>query len=386
MIFRRISYVLAFQFTAVVFGILLVTGVVFIASDTAQSGREAHGRLQRQLAEIVEEHEGSWDISALPPFQRERMRITDALGKTIYAGALFRDIAFVPRRGFSQIQSGRETFDVLTAPFVEAGNIVGYIQVADRVPLDELQSRVFLFLLVSAAISAAAFGVGLYFARRSLRPAQEMMDRLEQFTQDASHELRTPLTAVGTSLDLALAKDENRDLIRAAKRDLKDMGTLVERLLELARLDTFVLHRDPVDVTALVSSVLDTHEPIAKDKGVTITRSLAQGVTQSADGAMLRQVVANIVGNAIKFNKAGGVVAVTLTKDALFVHDNGAGIAPEALPKIFDRFYRADAARTKASDGLGLGLSLAKRIVDLHGWTIKAESNPDKGTLFTVKF
>ena len=386
MILRRISYALALQFTGVVFAILLVTGGVFIVSDTAQSGREAHGRLQRQLAEIVEEHEGSWDIPSLPPFERERIRITDALGKTIYAGALFRDVLFVPRRGFSQIQSGRETFDVLTAPFVENGNIVGYIQVADRVPLDELQSRVFLFLLVSAAISAAAFGVGLFFARRSLRPAQEMMDRLEQFTQDASHELRTPLTAVGTSLDLALAKEENKDLIRAAKRDLKDMGTLVERLLELARLDTFVLHRDPMDVTVLVSSVLDTHEPIAKDKGVTITRSLAQGVTQSADGAMLRQVVANIVGNAIKFNKAGGVVAVTLTKDALFVHDNGAGIAPEALPKIFDRFYRADAARTKASDGLGLGLSLAKRIVDLHGWTIKAESNPDKGTLFTVKF
>lgn len=386
MIFRRISYALAFQFTAVVFAILLVTGGVFIVGDIAQSQRDAHGRLQRQLGDIVERHEGSWAVPSLPPFQRERIRITDALGKTIYAGALFREIPFVPRRGFSQIESGRETFDVLTAPFVEAGNIVGYIQVADRVPLEKLGSRLFLFFVVSAAISAAAFYVGLFFARRSLHPAQEMMDRLEQFTQDASHELRTPLTAVGTSLDLALTKDENNDLIRAAKRDLKDMATLVDTLLQLARLDAFILHPEPIDVTALVSSVLDAHEPIAKSKGITITRSLANGISQSADGAMLKQVVANIVGNAIKFNNPGGVVAVTLTKDALFVHDNGPGISPEALPKIFDRFYRADAARSKASDGLGLGLSLVKRIVDMHEWTMRAESSPGKGTLFTVKF
>ena len=384
MILKRISYSLALQFTGFVFTLLLVAGAVFLAGDIAQRDRESHMRLEEQLEQIL--HAGSRRIPDLPPFQRERIRITDALGKIVYAGTLFDDVPFVPRRGLSRVETGRETFDVLTAPFVEGGDIVGYIQVADRAPIDDLQARVFLFLLVSAAISAGAFGVGLFFARRSLLPAQEMMRRLEQFTQDASHELRTPLTAVGTSLDLALTKADNADLIRSAKRDLKDMGTLVERLLELARLDTFALRREPTDATALVGAVLDTHEPLAKERGVTITRALAKGVTLSADAPMLRQIVANIVGNAIKFNKKGGVVAVTLTKDALFVHDNGPGIAPEALPKIFDRFYRADAARTRASDGLGLGLSLTKRIVDLHGWSIKAESSPGKGTLFTVKF
>lgn len=386
MIFRRISYSLALQFTGFVFAILLVTGAVFLASDGAQRGLVAHERLEQQLSQILSRPAGSRSIPSLPRFQRERIRITDALGKTIYAGALFDDIPFVPKRGLTTIESGRESFQVLTAPFVESGDIVGYIQVADRAPLDELQERVFLFLVVSAAISAAAFGVGLFFARRSLKPAEQMMQRLEQFTQDASHELRTPLMAMSSSLDLALAKDENRDLVRAAKKDLKDMSTLVERLLELARLDTFVLHKEQVDVTSLVGSVLDTHETLAKEKGVTITRALAMGAIQSADGAMLRQVISNIVGNAIKFNKPGGVVAVTLTKDALFVQDNGSGIAPEALPKIFDRFYRADTARSRQSDGLGLGLALVKRIVDLHGWTIKVESKESKGTVFTVKF
>ena len=384
MILKRISYSLALQFTGFVFTLLLVTGAVFLAGDIAQRNREAHMRLERQLESILSA--GSRRIPDLPPFQRERVRITDALGKTVYAGALFDDVPFIPRRGFSRVEAGRESFDVLTAPFVERRDIVGYIQVADRAPFDDLQARVFLFLLVSAALSAGAFAVGLFFARRSLRPAQDMMERLEQFTQDASHELRTPLTAVGTSLDLALAKADNHDLVRSAKKDLKDMGTLVERLLELARLDSFVLRKEPVDMTALVGHVLDAHETLAKDKGVTITRALAANAKTQADPALAKQVVANLVGNAIKFNKKGGLVAVTLTKDMLFVHDTGTGIAPEALPKIFDRFYRADAARSKASEGLGLGLSLAKRIVDLHGWSIRAESNPTKGTLFTVKF
>ena len=386
MILKRISYALALQFTGFVFAILLVAGGAFLAGDIAQRNGEANARLQRMLVEMRKRPEGSRGIPKIPAFQRQRVRITDALGKTIYAGALFNDVPFVPRIGLSHLDIGGEEFDMLTAPYVERGDVVGYIQVADRSPIDDLEARVFLFLLVSSLISAGAFGVGLFFARRSLKPAEDMMQRLEQFTQDASHELRTPLTAVGTSLDLALTTTQNTELIKAAKRDLKDMGMLIERLLELARLDTFALHAEPVDVTAVVSSPLDAHEHIATEQNVTITRSLAKGVTHLADPSMLRQVVSNLVGNAVKFHNSGGVVAVTLTKDALFVHDNGPGITPDALPKIFDRFYRADEARSRASDGLGLGLSLVKRIVDVHGWTIKAESAPGKGTLFTVKF
>lgn len=386
MIFRRISHSLALQFTGFVVALLLLAGIVFIAGDIAQRNRDAHMRLERQLELILSRPAGSRGIPDLPQFQRERIRITDKLGRTIFAGSLYSDIPFSSKRGLSTVDRGRESYDILTAPFVESGEIVGYLQVADLSERNDLQTRLFLYLLVCACITAVAYGVGRFFAHRSLQPAQNMMDRLEQFTQDASHELRTPLTAVGTSLDLALATEENKDLVRAAKRDLKDMATLVERLLELARLDTFVVQKEPVDLSALVPAVLDTHESQAKEKGVTIMRSIAKGVIKDADASMARQVVSNIVGNAIKFNKPGGVVTVTLAKDALLIHDNGPGISPDALPKIFDRFYRADDARSKASEGLGLGLSLVKRIVDVHGWTVKAESTPAKGTLFVVKF
>lgn len=387
MIFRRISHRLALQFTAFVFALLLLEGIVFLAGDVAQRNRDATMRLERQLQSILSRPAGSRGIPDIPPFQRERIRITDTLGKTIFAGSLFDDIPFSPRRGVWHVVGERESYDILTAPFVEGGEIVGYLQVADISPDDDLQTRAFLFLVVSACISAVAYGAGRYLANRSMAPAKQMMDRLEQFTQDASHELRNPLTAIGTSLDLAIADPaDNLEELRSAKKGLKDVSTLVERLLELARLDSFVLHTSPVDATALVASVLDAHEANAAAKKVTITRALTPNVTVSADPALMRQVVANLVANAIKFNKEKGLVAVTLAKDALLVHDTGAGIPKDALEKIFDRFYRADTARSKAADGLGLGLALVKRIVDLHGWTIRAESDPAKGTLFTVKF
>jgi OmpR-family two-component system manganese-sensing sensor histidine kinase len=385
-IFRRIGYAIALQFTAFVFGLLLVTGTVFLAADVYHRNRETHARLERQLVQILDRPEKFDTVPALPAYQRERIRITDASGNTLFSGTLYEDIPFTPDREIMTVERGRESYDILTAPFTEKGKIVGYLQVADRSPPDDLEARVFLFLIVSAGISGLTFGVGLFFARRSLRPAEQMMRRLEQFTSDASHEMRTPLTAIGTSLDLALQKADNKDLIASAKRDLKNMGTLVERLLELARLDAFALKTERVDMSTLVKDVVTKHEPAAKEKQVVIATVITSGVSIDADAALARQVVSNLVANAIKFNKPGGSVTVTLTKNALTVVDTGKGIAQESIDRIFDRFFQEDDARTTGNRGLGLGLALSKRIADLHGWALSVRSKAGKGSEFTVRF
>ncbi len=386
MIFRRIGYAIALQFTAFVFGLLLVTGAVFLAADAYQRGRETHARLERQLMQILNRPDRFDTAPALPAYQRERIRITDASGATLFSGTLYDDVPFNPRREITTVERGRESYDILTAPFTQDGVVIGYLQVADRSPPDDLEARVLLFLLVSAGISGLTFVVGVFFARRSLRPAEQMVRRLEQFTSDASHELRTPLTAIGTSLDLALQKADNKDLIASAKRDLKHMGTLVERLLELARLDAFALKKERVDMSALVKDVATKHEPAAKEKQVVIATVIASGVVVDADAPLARQVVSNLVANAIKFNKAGGSVTVTLTKSALTVVDTGKGIAQESIDKIFDRFFQEDDARSTGNRGLGLGLALSKRIADLHGWSLSARSKVGKGSEFTVRF
>lgn len=277
-----------------------------------------------------------------------------------------------------------DDMSVLTVPVMSHGKLKAYAQIADmeRLRLGDVPLRALLYLIVSISVSALTFFVGIFFARRSLKPAEEMMMRLEQFTQDASHELRTPLAALNSSLDLALKTGKHQEGIRSAKDDVKDITVLVERLLELARIDKFVLMDDVIDLSALVTDTLEKYSLIIKERGMTIETSISSGVMVRGDSALLRQVLSNLLMNAVKFNKPSGSVKVVLTKKELSVTDTGIGIAPSDIPNVFNRFFQADTSRAK--EGFGLGLALVRRIVELHGWGIRAESTLGKGTVFRI--
>lgn len=388
-IFRRISHRIALQFTAFVFLLLLINGVVFLAADFGNAHRQSQIRLSQTLRLVAERPWNSMAdvVRALPPPVRERVRIVDALGNTLYGGIFFEELPFEPvdGQGFSSQIVGGEHFNILTAPITRSGQLEGYIQVTEiqRFQTEDLPLRALLHVLVSAGISALTYFVGLLFARRSLRPAAETMQRLEQFTQDASHELRTPLAMLSSSLDLALKTKEYEAGIVSAKDDLKRIASLVERLLELARLDTFALERRSIDLSALAADCALRHRPLAEQKKVAIETEIAPGIHVRGDETLLRQAISNLIANAVKFNASGGKVRIVLKKGSLAVHDTGVGIAPEALPHIFDRFYQADASRA-GNNGFGLGLALVKRILDLHGWSVIARSTIGKGTVFTI--
>jgi signal transduction histidine kinase len=386
MIFRRISYTLALQFTAFVFVLFLVNGTIFLLADFGNARRDMHFRMARTSQTIVQNALRSpRDIGAtIPPMMRDRVRIFDALGRPMYAGALLADEPFTSEQGFQNKRINNEDYTVMTAQILADGRHGGYVQIAEieRLPLAGLPLRALLYLLISVAVSALTFMVGLFFSRRSLRPAEQMMERLEQFTQDASHELRTPLAAMSSSLDLALRNGKHEQGIRSAKDDLKQVETLVERLLELARLDSFAVATDRVDLSGLLEESADRLRPMAVEKNVSIVTDIRPGVSVNGDAALLRQVIGNLLMNAIKFNKQDGQINLRLTKDTLSVDDTGVGIDPASVDHIFNRFYRADASRT--ADGFGLGLALVKRIVDLHGWTIGVKSVLGTGTTFTI--
>ncbi len=382
MIFRDISHRIAAQFTGFVFALMLVTGAIFFTADVADRGRQGQDRLLRQLRPVLEHQQVFGTVPPLPPFQRERLRIADSDGKVLVSGTFFEGLPFSPDEGLSIVTSEGEDYEILTVPFSREGAVVGYLQIVDRQPPEMLLRRIVIFLIISVGISGLTYLVGLFFARRSLRPAEQMMQRLEQFTQDASHELRTPLTAVSTSLDLALLSADNHAEIRAAKDGLKEMSLLVERLLELARLDAFAFRSESVDLAAIVRDVVEKQRLPAEKKGVSLVLRDEPVIVQG-DAALLRQVVMNLVGNAVKFTNKGSVT-VELSREALVVRDTGRGISPQALPHVFDRFYQEDTSRDRTQKGLGLGLALVKRIVDLHGWSIDVESEGGKGTVFTL--
>ncbi|MDO8468266.1 MAG: HAMP domain-containing sensor histidine kinase [Candidatus Peribacter sp.] len=387
--FRRISLRIALQFMGFVFLLFIVNGSIFLAADFGNVRRMARGRLLRDAQMVLNQAEQVFQggTLALPPPVEERMRILDADGQVLHAGWIFSDIPSFMTEGYSTIEVREESYTVLTIPLESDNRVYGFAQVAgmERQPMRDLPLRWGLYFFVSILVSALTFFVGLFFARRSLKPAEQMMERLEQFTQDASHELKTPLAALSSSLDLAMKNGKYREGIQSAKTDLKQVTVLVERLLELARLDKFVREDEPVDLTALVETSVERYQPIAKEKHVTIECTPDQGVTVNGDVILIQQVLGNLITNAIKFSKsAGGRIHVRLSPKSLSVEDAGVGIEASALPHIFDRFYQVEQSR--ALGGFGLGLALVKRIVELHGWTISARSTLGEGTTFTVHF
>lgn len=388
--FKRIGYIIALQFTVFVFLLLLINGVLFLAVDFDNAQRQSRQRIGQSMEILT----NNWDdnpqklVMRLPPMIRDRLRIVNMKMEPVFIGMFFTDVPFEAKEGISTIMLGGERYNIMTASVRDQNQrILGYVQLGDveRLQLGDIPHRALLYLIVSIAVSALIFGVGVFFARRSLKPAEEMMKRLEQFTQDASHELRTPLAALNSSLDLAIKTGKHQEGILSAKDDLRQIAGLTERLMELARLDALAIHKEKLDMTMMVNDSLDRMEALAKENKVVLERNIAANIRTEADAGLSRQVLTNLLSNAIKFRKPeGGRVTVTLKKNMLTVSDTGIGMTPEEQKHIFDRFYRAEDSRT--SGGFGLGLALVKRIADVHGWKIDVESKKDIGTTFTVRF
>lgn len=391
MIFQRISYRIALQFTAFVFLLFLINGALFLFADLSNARRETGSRLLRQTQDMVQHMPTATSDSGLvalvPPPMRERVRIARADGSTIYEGAVLNGVPFEGIQGLSHFSFQGERYSLLTSAVSQNGSLVAYVQLAERErgQAGDLPERALVYVIVSVFISLLTFVVGLFFSRRSMAPAEQMMERLEQFTQDASHELRTPLAALSTSLDLALRNQKYKEGIESAKDDLKQVSVLVERLLELARLDKMVLQKERVDMTALVEESVDRYRVLAEKGNVAIDAVAEPNVVVQGDGALIRQILSNLIMNAIKFAKEGnGRITVTLTKRKLSVKDDGIGIDADSVAHIFDRFYQAENSRSNG--GFGLGLALVKRIADLHGWRVEVESRVGDGAEFVVSF
>jgi heavy metal sensor kinase len=228
---------------------------------------------------------------------------------------------------------------------------------------------------------------------------QRAVEALRRFTADASHELRTPLTAIRGTAEVALARprspEELRDTMGEILEETRSMLALVEDLLTLARGEEASVPRPtaPVDLVAVLRDVQDIGEALAEGKPVAVRLDAPESVIVHGAAGSLRRLFLNLVSNAVKFTEAGVVEirvrgANTEGQDSGFVEvqvrDTGSGIAPEELPRVFDRFYRADAARER-SGGTGLGLAIVRMIVDQHEGEIHAASTPGTGSIFTVR-
>ena len=231
----------------------------------------------------------------------------------------------------------------------------------------------------------------------------QLTDRLQtteevrrRFVSDASHELKTPLASIRLLTDSILQTDGMdpdtvKDFVSDIGEEADRLTRISEKLLTLTRMDSAVpVERLPVDVAAVVEKVEHMLLPLAQERDITVEADLQSGCVVKATEDDLYQIAFNLMENAVKYNVSGGRVMVGLRSMGdlvlLTVEDTGVGIPDEDLPKIFDRFYRVDKARSRQSGGTGLGLAIVKHIVLLYGGAITLESTPGKGTTFTMTF
>jgi signal transduction histidine kinase len=232
-----------------------------------------------------------------------------------------------------------------------------------------------------------------------------MLARLEQsfgslhrFTADASHELKTPLMVLRAGVERALTHpgipSEILQSLDETLAQINQMSEMVENLLTLARADEgrAPLAVEESDLRDLLGDVAETAGMLGESGGVTVTSSMPDHpVRLAVDRQRIREMLLNLVTNAIKYTPSGGAIALALVESddvvGFTVRDSGIGIAPGDLPHIFDRFWRADPARSRTGErpGTGLGLAITKWIAEAHGGSITVQSRPGRGTVFTVR-
>ncbi len=276
---------------------------------------------------------------------------------------------------------------------IDAGCIVAF---ADESAVAPWQSLALTLAIVGGVTFALLVAIGIAFSRRAMRPVERAWHLQQQFVADASHELKTPLSVIVANNAILAAHpashvaDQMR-WIESTRIETRRMQGLIDDMLELARLDDAKspdVPDVPFDFSDAVEKRILQFESVAYDHGVEITSSIRPDVFVRGDGERLGRIVSTLLDNACKYASRGGRVNVTLelTKGSavLSVHNDGTTIPQEEIPRVFDRFYRADKARSSDAGGSGLGLSIAQKIIERHRGTIAASSSPVRGTTFTV--
>jgi two-component system phosphate regulon sensor histidine kinase PhoR len=265
-----------------------------------------------------------------------------------------------------------------------------------REPTDlrlESDSRVYDVHIAPLAINDERLAIGFFYDVTQI----ERLERIRQeFLSNISHELRTPLTSilafVETLEDGAIDDEENnRRFLGVIRRNAERMRCLISDILELSMIESgrVAIEVITVNLSNLVNAVFSDLSAKAKARSITLKNDVGDGTQIQADPIRLEQMLTNLIENAIKFNRENGSVTVSHQRldgrDLISVADTGEGILPEHIDRIFERFYRADRARTRDVGGTGLGLAIVKHLAKLHGGEVSGRSELGVGSTFTIQ-
>jgi signal transduction histidine kinase len=343
-------------------------------------------------------------------FNQEQQNIEwfDAQGKRLMSqGALKLD--FKPQPGFMTFkrQGSSKPYEIRTVTFsiykknaiANTSSLEGYIRVSQATEdLDLIQNQLLWGLGIGIFMSVGVVCLGgFWLTQKAVEPAEQSYKQLQQFTADASHEFRGPLTAIKLSVDVIQKHPERihpKDArkLAAIASATEQMSLLTEDLLFLARTDTDLSTPTSqwisLSLNQILQELVDLLDSLAYNKDLTLLYQELAKVSVMGDRGQLTRLFSNLLQNAIQYTPAGGKVILRLEQQnhqaLISIEDTGIGIASEDLPLIFDRFWRADKARSRREGGTGLGLAIAQAIAQSHRGKITVSSQVGTGTCFQV--
>lgn len=262
---------------------------------------------------------------------------------------------------------------------------------------DALDRLRLTLILINVGIALIAGGAGFFLAGQTLQPIQDMVDDQQRFIADASHELRTPLTAMRTQLEVTLrdtkrSTKETTEILKSNLEEVINLQNLSNNLLELVNNKKLQVIVERVDLQEVIANVVNRFQLLARQKHIAI-ESFPTNSSVLASREEVLSLLGILVDNAIKYSPENTVITLAVQEKGrivtIQVKDQGVGIDPDDAPRVFDRFYRAEKSRkrsTTTGSGYGLGLSIAKKIVEKYNGKIAISSEPNKGTVVQLSF
>jgi two-component system sensor histidine kinase CiaH len=259
-----------------------------------------------------------------------------------------------------------------------------------------LTKLIYTFAAVGLGMLIVIYFISRFFANRSIQPVKQAFEKQKQFIADASHELKTPLAVIQTNTDVLLANREDtiasqEKWLHYIKQETHRMAKLTGDLLYLTEMDearSTMMHAE-FDLSDTLETIILTMEAVIFEKQLRLDYDIEHGLKTVGSPEQMKQVIMILLDNAIKYANPRGEITIALKKQqhdvVLSVTNTGEGIAPEHLGRIFDRFYRTDTSRTRSQGGYGLGLAIARSIVDQHGGKLQARSTVGKSTTFLLQ-
>jgi len=420
--------------------LLLLAGTGFLYWELVQSSNaeddQSLSEKANTLSELLRQHDFrtlNWEVQGVEVLSRVFASDGRMVVETAGMSEQLPSQIFPPNNRIEYRKSGKRIFRVLSRQIPDYRLQIALEVTFERNMLAEYREGLWTVLGIGLMISAM---IGYAIARKGIRPVQEiaatvrrirsstlnervgtaglpselsllastfneMLDHLEdafarlaRFSSDIAHELRTPINNVRGEVEVALSRtrtpDEYREVLGSALEECLRLSRMIDSLLFLARAEhpETEIRREPLDVGRELSTVREFYGAAAAEAGVSLHLAVADGITAALDRTLFQRAVGNLIENSLAHTGSGGHIHMGAVRDngmvRISIADDGCGIPAEHLSRVFDRFHRVDAARSKNGGGSGLGLAIVKSVATLHGGDAQIESSLGKGTRVTL--